>query len=657
MARWRDEILRRFAPALGRSVVVVDPDRLLTEPTLNEALRGVGFDLLVFEDPVTFRFAYESKHRSRTDNGRLSDLIILYQGDGGQSLPSDILARSDNVSLSLTDFFPNLSYPVISALEPEYLDALYEAQERFNPGVLGDNATKDFVLRHVFEIAAEFVRSDADLLRVLLRRHYRSQDIPALFMDRLVNVLGGTNLFEEWPLDLLFSNRAAFFSFLQERWPVFLNERLGRPDIASDLSVSGPLRLPFDSPDVRVYMDNLFAEGLLQPVECQTAHEQIGWISVGIRRNAKQETIERFEHLLALVESSVPGAVARHGDWQRFAETWAQFVKVTCSVKHSGSDTQDSRSRVIRERVDEEFSAWMLKRFGSLHNLPSSPPTMVHHIARHLAHQRVEKAAKVALLVIDGLALDQWITLRDQMLSQTPKWQFDENTAFAWVPSVTSVSRQSIFAARAPFYFPASIYTTDREASAWTQFWVDQGLSRAEVAYVKGLGDDDSLRVLDDILTHKVSVLGAVVDKVDRIMHGMELGTAGMHNQVAQWGSNGFLVSAIGMLVRRGFDVYMTSDHGNVEATGLGRPREGMLADVKGERVRIFPNELLRSRTASKFKNTISWPPLGLPDSFFPLLAPGRLAFIPNGHITVAHGGIAIEEVIVPFVHVAGGIE
>ena len=79
--------------------------------------------------------------------------------------------------------------------------------------------------------------------------------------------------------------------------------------------------------------------------------------------------------------------------------------------------------------------------------------------------------------------------------------QFDENTVFAWVPSVTSVSRQSIFAARAPFYFPTSIYTTDREASVGAHFWMDQGLSPAEVAYVKGLGDGDSLQVLDDVLT------------------------------------------------------------------------------------------------------------------------------------------------------------
>src|SRR6516225_8196672 len=118
MSKWRDEIMRKFTPSVGRSVVVVDPDRLLTEPTLNEGLRGAGFDLLVFEEPVAFRFAYESKHRSRTDNGQPSDLIILYQGGDAQTLPFDVLVRSENVALSLTDFFPTLSYPVISALGP-----------------------------------------------------------------------------------------------------------------------------------------------------------------------------------------------------------------------------------------------------------------------------------------------------------------------------------------------------------------------------------------------------------------------------------------------------------------------------------------------------------------------------------------------------------
>ena len=653
MARWRDDIVRRFTPSVGRSVVVVDPDRLLTEPILNETLRGAGFDFLVFEEPVAFRYAYETKHRAPTDDGQNSDLIILYHGDSAKSVPFDILARSDNLRLSLTDFFPSLSYPVVSALEPEYLDTLSEAQGRFRPGVLGDNATKDFILRHVFDIAAEFVRSDADLLRVLLRLHYRSQTIPELFIHRLVNVIGSTGLFDDWPLELLLANRAAFFSFVQERWPVFLNEQFGRPITCATFSVHGPSRLPFDSPDVRVYVDNLFTEGLLKPVGCESVEAQTSWVSVGVQRDPHKESLDRIEHLLALAESAVPGVASRHSEWQRFAEIWAQLIKLICSVEHN-RDVVEQRLSGIRDRVDADFASWMLKRFGSLHNLPSSPPVMVHHAARYIAHQRTANSGRIALVVIDGLALDQWITLRDEMSVQRPKWRFDESTVFSWVPSVTSVSRQSIFAARAPFYFPASIYTTDREASAWKQFWTDQGLPAGEIAYIKGLGDLDSLQVLSDTLNNRIQVLGAVVDKVDRIMHGMELGTAGMHNQVSQWGRGGFLVSAISMLVASGFDVFITSDHGNVEAAGIGRPREGMLADVKGERVRIFPNETLRLATASKFARAISWAPVGLPDTYFPLLAPGRFAFIPSGQITVAHGGITIEETIVPFVHFAG---
>ena len=87
------------------------------------------------------------------------------------------------------DIFPQFSYPVLRVLEPQYLDLLYEAQVCFSPGVLGENATKDFILRHVFGIAAELVKSDADLLRTLLRRHYRLQLIPQAFVDRLVQVL------------------------------------------------------------------------------------------------------------------------------------------------------------------------------------------------------------------------------------------------------------------------------------------------------------------------------------------------------------------------------------------------------------------------------------------------------------------------------------
>jgi hypothetical protein len=95
MADWREHVLREFTPGLGKAILVADPDRLFTDPTLSEVMTTQGFDLFLFEDSVPFRFAYESKYRSRLDRGQLVDLVVLYQGDSSspQSLPYDLLAR------------------------------------------------------------------------------------------------------------------------------------------------------------------------------------------------------------------------------------------------------------------------------------------------------------------------------------------------------------------------------------------------------------------------------------------------------------------------------------------------------------------------------------------------------------------------------------
>jgi hypothetical protein len=109
------------------------------------------------------------------------------------------------------------------------------------------------------------------------------------------------------------------------------------------------------------------------------------------------------------------------------------------------------------------------------------------------------------------------------------------------------------------------------------------------------------------------------------------------------------------LLLSNAFGVFLTADHGNVESVGCGRPKEGMTADVRGERARIYSDAVLRANVASKFATAISWKPLGLPEDFLPLLSADRSAFVQEGHRTVAHGGVTLEEAIVPFIRVVGG--
>ena len=702
MPDWRDRILKELTPGVARLTLTADPDGLLLEAALLEAIRGRGFEIVTFEDHVEFRLDYESRFRSRWDRGEDAglELVVRTGSRDPAALPYDLLQAGRRLSFGLDDLFPAFSYPVVASLDRSDLDALHRAQERHRPGRLGEDATRDFVLRHVFDFAPELVRRPSDLLRLLLRRHYRGQRLPRLLDDRLVQLLRQSGAFTSWPLTTIVPDRGAFFAFLQERWPLFLDRLAGnagggdrqgaeahRPAQTSrttscnagdgdrqdaegtpGFAIGGPADLPFDHEDVRVYIDNLFVEGMLRPVshESGTALRE-AWAAVGIRIDLDADRRRRLRRLAETVGATIPGADANHRDWTAFAFRWAELDvllsetaaatrtepgSLLAGLRATRADTGLSIAG-LRADVDRAFLAWIERRYAGLHNQPPAPPVMVHHLPRFLARRLADDPrCKVALLVVDGLALDQWLVLRDALAIQRPELRFREGAAFAWVPTITSVSRQAIFAGKPPFYFPSSLLTTDREASLWTRFWADRGLTVREAGYAKGLGDGSPDGIRELLSRPKIRALGLVVDKVDKIMHGMTLGTAGMHNQVRQWAEEGFMAGLLDALLNDGFAVFLTSDHGNVEAEGCGRPAEGAIADVRGERARIYPDAALRSRVKERFPDAIEWPGPGLPEDCLALLAPGRTAFVREGERIVGHGGVSLEEVVVPIVEI-----
>jgi len=307
----------------------------------------------------------------------------------------------------------------------------------------------------------------------------------------------------------------------------------------------------------------------------------------------------------------------------------------------------DDSAEDLWTAIDTRFNAWLRQHYAGLVNLPPVTPAMVHHIPRYLLRDvEAHYSERLALIVVDGLSLAQWVTLRAMLAQRDSELVIRESASFAWIPTLTSVSRQAIFAGKAPLYFAAGIGTTAKEAALWRQFWEDAGISRSAIAYQKGLGDGNPADVLERVFhPGQTRILGLVVDKVDKIMHGMQLGTAGMHNQIRQWAQGGFLASCIRYLLDSGYHVWLTSDHGNLECTGQGRLTDGVLAETRGERVRIYSApELINNQKGQ------AWQPIGLPDEYYPLIAENRSAFVTSGATTVAHGGTSIEEVIVPVV-------
>ena len=212
MSDWRDRILEELTPDVARLTLVADPDGLLLDEDILAAIHDRGFELIPFEDPITFRYVYESRFRSRWDLGKQKEMVVVSCRDSGlASLPFDLVQGGRRLSFNLGDIFPGLSYPVLTCLARRDLESLYKAWSRRAPNMLGDNATKEFILRHVFEIVPERIGKPSDLLRLLLRHHYQGQRIPALLMEHVIQLLRRREDLDDWPLETILPDREAFF--------------------------------------------------------------------------------------------------------------------------------------------------------------------------------------------------------------------------------------------------------------------------------------------------------------------------------------------------------------------------------------------------------------------------------------------------------------
>jgi len=684
---WRRPILGHFTPEIAgasRLTIVADPDELLTEQDILSALLVRGFDLVPFEDHVAFRFAYESRYRQLWDRGEKTNLVVVLRSPSADvdELPYDLIEQARHqgrcLKFSVGDLFPNLSPSVVISLDRSHFNKLYEAQSRSEPLRLGVDATRDFVLFHVFEIAPELIKSPSDLLRVLLRRHYRGVDFPTDLDERFINLLARDARWSDWPLADIVPSRAAFLAFLDERWPHFVKQVskprgdvVSEPSVSYGLSYSGPVDLPFGHDDVKVYIDNLFQEGALTPTEgVRVADLPSEWMKIGVVTPDDDEKGERFRRLFGRLRDELPDDNAEHRDWVRFTQTWAEWVALRWRLSDTDAGVSDDECETLHDDVEGVFAGWMQRHFASLHNLsPSLRPAMVHHIPHHMAHKFTATGAaaagsgppkKHALIVIDGLAWDQWVTLREVLSGQLSEAALiEEDGAFAWVPTLTGVSRQAIFAGAEPIFFAHSLGSTAKEPALWTKFWEDRGAKRVEIGYVregKDQSDDDFLLEVLKVSEHpKMRLLGVVVGKVDQSMHGIKTGTSGLHAVIRDWAESGAIAKLLQKLLEDRYEILITADHGNIQGHGIGKPKVGAIADERGERVHVFPDERLRAGVATDFAGTIEWPQIGLPANYRALLAPGRGAFIAEGKQVVGHGGIALEEVIVPFIMIRGG--
>ena len=646
MSAFEEHLIAKIHPEVSPLWAVADGDGLFRSDEVARLLADRGAEVLVYDDPMAFRFRYEHEVRPRLESADPGCHVIVVNpdNDGLRCLPADVYEASRHIEVALGDMFPTLSRKVLRELEPGELAGLWGRRDQFPGSVLGDRDTADLVLRIAYRIEPSFLNSFEDFILVLSLLHFEGKQLPevlALRLEQIARPLAGIKN----DLPGLIRNPGALWQLLQESWQGWIVPSSELKDCAATV-------INFDDSKLRIVMDNLFLEGILRPVKNAPIKLPRPWCIVGVANPGAGNDPAENSAARARVIEKLPVVDSSYKEWLYFAQRYSAYVASAFSQDQEAEQTAAFWNDLWTP-LNERFTRFVESRLESLSNLPPTRPVLVNHIARYLA-RRVGSGTKIALLVLDGLSLAQWCMIREELLRLMPDLCPNEDACFTLVPSITNVARQAIYSGELPVFFEGTIDRTDLDGKRWKTFWDGAAGRPARSAHLNIEGKDADLAVLQDAVETGVTALGVTVRMPDEIVHGAKMGWRGVAESLRLWARQPVLRGSVASILDAGYEVYITADHGNLEAIGDGTVPQGVLAERSGQRVRIYRDATIYAHTAGQLadKARVGASKL-LPPSYLPLLHSGRGAYVTTGQTIVSHGGASLDEMIVPFVQLS----
>jgi hypothetical protein len=479
---WQDDVIQKVNLDGSFVYIVNDPDGLLFEPKISAALQTQNAILFDDEDPLALRLAYEAWRKL----ARKNSFVIRLDQKGELFIPYDIQAESKQIDFHLSEFFQDIDLSALRLLPASLFQSVMDAIKLFTPGKLSQQSSLDFLLRHIYRIAPETIQTNTDLVRLLIRKHYVGIEMPTQIEDRLIHLLTLTPKFKCWDFNTLVPNRSIFFDFLQQQWEMYLqSESLNT--IANTSWPSEQLIVPFADSDIRVFIDNLFAEGIIKPVKADglpAGH----WAWFGIAKEPEITERERISLLLknakACFEQCELESINTEFWFEQSHSLGIMNALFYENKKQPPVAALAEEIKRLNTTADFLFQEWLRLNFIKLQTTPTVRyPAMLHKVPDWLS-RRMDSGKKVCLLVLDGMGARQWPLLRNH-LQMCANISLDEHACFAWVPTITSISRQALFSGKKPFSFADSLLTTSKEEQLWLDYWQEKGLAKREIKYAK----------------------------------------------------------------------------------------------------------------------------------------------------------------------------
>lgn len=314
-----------------------------------------------------------------------------------------------------------------------------------------------------------------------------------------------------------------------------------------------------------------------------------------------------------------------YNDWFLLAEEKAQIDVM--AVQYSiDLDTQN---------INRMFQEYVLSNFGKLsQNIDKASPVLVSKAMDFMNGH----SDKFIVIVMDGMSEFDWMLISTGFTDIS----YEKTSMFAMIPSTTSVSRQCLLSGK----YPSQLLEPWKQSKEKIEFITcakSLGYTDTQIGYERGY---------DAQFSSFVRCGAVIINDVDDMVHAQTQGQLGMLNDITVLTNQKKLLEMTKRFLAEGYDVYITADHGNTHCTGLGKLMgTGVEVETKSRRMIALRDFADKARLIEKY-GLIEYPKYYLPKEYDYLICDVGDSFDAKGDDVMTHGGITLDEVVVPFIKI-----
>lgn len=363
-----------------------------------------------------------------------------------------------------------------------------------------------------------------------------------------------------------------------------------------------------------------------------------------------------------------------HEEWK---ELYRKLVYWELEMTRSGSDEMMDVLQSQKAEANTEFFKFISKNYAGWIQGKTEAPLLSHKLFAQRVAPHLSKEKPTFLVVIDNLRFDQWKALQHIMLDYFR--MVEEDLFYSILPTATQYARNAIFAGMMPAEidktFPNEWKNDDEEGgkNLFEDVFMKHQLKRLKLdhlkyQYLKITNNDDGKLLEDNIHNYLMNDLTVIVyNFVDMLSHArteMEVlkelagDEISYRSLTVSWFEHSPLFRALRKIAEKDIQVIITTDHGTqrvkTPSKCIGdRTTTTNLRYKHGRNLQYDEKDVLVFRDPAQAglpKPNISSTFIFAKEDVFLCYPNNYNHYVNYYRNTFQHGGVSLEEMLVPFV-------